>query len=202
MNNLKYRVDIVFCIDLSDHSLLSIFKKGITSLTDMKNEFLSKEKIVEVFRVKFVLFDNDIENLQESPFFILPGMEDELDAFIVNLNSKKDNMQNSVIGLTAIECAIKSKWTNKGEINRHIIITYSPNTSREVEKMKILSDLWESEQLLKNRSKRLILFAPDSHDWRNIAKHWDNTVHFPSKSGEGISEIDYGTILMSVTNSI
>jgi hypothetical protein len=31
---------------------------------------------------------------------------------------------------------------------------------------------------------------------------WENVVHHPSKASEGLSEVDYGTIIDSIANSV
>ena len=51
-------------------------------------------------------------------------------------------------------------------------------------------------------SKRLIIFAPDGPGWTDISGVWENVVHHPSKAGEGLSEVDYGTIIDSIANSV
>ena len=51
-------------------------------------------------------------------------------------------------------------------------------------------------------SKRLILFAPDGPGWSDISAVWENVVHNPSTAGGGLSEVDYGTIIDSIGNSV
>jgi hypothetical protein len=51
-------------------------------------------------------------------------------------------------------------------------------------------------------SKRLILFAPDGPGWSDISAVWENVVHHPSQAGGGLSEVDYGTIVDSIGNSV
>ena len=51
-------------------------------------------------------------------------------------------------------------------------------------------------------SKRLILFAPDGPGWSDISGVWENVVHHPSRAGGGLSEVDYGTIVDSIGNSV
>ena len=51
-------------------------------------------------------------------------------------------------------------------------------------------------------SKRLILFAPDGPGWSDISSVWENVVHNPSQAGGGLSEVDYGTIIDSIGNSV
>ena len=66
-----------------------------------------------------------------------------------------------------------------------------------------LTDLWEDAQgPLGSSSKRLILFAPDGPGWSDISGVWENVVHHPSQAGGGLSDVDYGTIVDSIGNSV
>lgn len=209
--NLKYRVDICFGIDLSKsmQDFVDVFKAGLLNniLIDVKNEMLLLDKKVDVLRVKFIGFsyqENSIfPYINESPFFCFPGQEAELNHSILNLGIVKSNKKETP-GLEAIELAIKSKWTDYGNRQKHLIIIYSNNKSfASVENFNLLTDLWDGQSYMSNRSaKRLIIFAPDSNAWTDIATHWDNTVHYPSREGDGLAEVDYQTILSAIVNSI
>jgi len=66
-----------------------------------------------------------------------------------------------------------------------------------------LTDLWEDNQgRLGASSKRLVLFAPDGPGWSDISGVWENVVHNPSQAGGGLSDVDYGTIVDSIGNSV
>jgi hypothetical protein len=209
--NLKYRVDICIGIDLSKSMqyFLNVLKAGLLNniLIDIKNEMLLLDKTVDVLRVKFIGFSyqgNSIfPYLNESPFFVYPGQEEELNHFLLNLEIVKSN-EKETPGLEAIELAIKSKWTDYGNRQKHLIIIYSNNECfYSVENFNLLTDLWDGQDYMSNRSaKRLLIFAPDSNAWTDIATHWDNTVHYPSRAGDGLAEVDYQTILSAIVNSI
>jgi hypothetical protein len=63
--------------------------------------------------------------------------------------------------------------------------------------------VWEDPQgPLSSSSKRLIVFAPDGPGWSDISAVWENVVHHPSQAGSGLSDIDYGTIIDSIGNSV
>jgi len=51
-------------------------------------------------------------------------------------------------------------------------------------------------------AKRLILFAPDAYPWTDIATNWENCVHYASRAGDGLSDVDSQTILDAIVNSI
>ena len=67
-----------------------------------------------------------------------------------------------------------------------------------------LPQLWLIEHDMRHgaSSKRLIVFAPDGPGWTDISGVWENVIHHPSKAGEGLSEVDYGTIIDSIANSV
>ena len=66
-----------------------------------------------------------------------------------------------------------------------------------------LTDVWEDHRARWDPArKRLILFAPDGPGWSDISAVWENVVHNPSQAGGGLSEVDYGTIIDSIGNSV
>ena len=60
------------------------------------------------------------------------------------------------------------------------------------------SHWWSMDQ----NAKRLLIFAPESHWWSDVSDCWDQVIHFPSKAGKGLEEVDYDTIVSSICNSI
>ena len=67
-----------------------------------------------------------------------------------------------------------------------------------------LTDWWEDEQngKMNKSAKRIIIFAPDASAWTEIGLNWSNAIHYPAKAGEGLSDVDYDTILLSIVNTI
>ena len=68
-----------------------------------------------------------------------------------------------------------------------------------------LTEWWGDSQLpgvMDQNAKRLLLFAPESHWWSDVSDCWDQVIHFPSKAGKGLEEVDYDTIVSSICNSI
>ena len=47
-------------------------------------------------------------------------------------------------------------------------------------------------------AKRLLLYAPDVYPWNVISANWDNVLHFPSKAGAGLNEIQFGQIVDAI----
>lgn len=205
LNKLTYRVDIVFCIDFSGNNrdFLKQFKILFPNLVnDIKNEFTIKDKYVEVVRIRFLGFNDLIEESIESNFFIIPGQEDELDFFLIQFQSKGGG-EGYTIGIKSLESAIKSKWTFRANRNRHIILYYSNNKTQETVDWDMLTDIWESNKYTNNSSKRLVLLTPNDKPWDIISNNWNNVIHYPSENGIDLSVLDFKTILEATTcNSI
>jgi hypothetical protein len=200
---LKYAVDIVFCIDVTG-SMTPILDRvkdnALRFYDDVQMNLTDKGKNVDELRVRVIAF-RDLKAdgaaaLQESPFFTLPEEQ---------------------AGLEAVALAINSPWTTSGDRRRQVIVVWTdspsqpltgepappPYTDKIPKDFSALTDLWENEQgVMGASSKRLIIFAPDGPGWTDISGVWENVVHHPSKAGEGLSEVDYGTIVDSIANSV
>jgi hypothetical protein len=220
---LKYNVDIIFCIDVtgSMHGIIETVKKNTLKFyPDLQKALDEKEKNVEELRIKVIAFrdfyaDGD-EALQTTDFIKIKDDFEKFNSFIHSLSPDGggDEPEN---GLEALALALKSDWVRDGDRQRHIIVVYSDASTHPLEKASSgshtsypvgmpkdfneLTDWWE-DQMRNHSAKRLIVFAPDSNSWTDIATHWDNTVHYPSKAGEGLAEVDYQTILSAIVNSI
>lgn len=200
-DDLIYRIDIVFVIDISGNNrdFLKSFKILFPNfINDIKNESISKGKYVEVVRIKFLGFNDLVEESLESDFFIIPGQEDELDLFLMRFQPKGGGVGYTT-GINSIENAIKSKWTYRGNRNRHIIFYFSNNMTQEIQNYNRLTDIWESNNYTNNTSKRLVLFAPNDKPLDIITTNWDNVIHYPSENGIGLSDTKLKTIITAIT---
>ena len=50
--------------------------------------------------------------------------------------------------------------------------------------------------------RHLLLFAPDTTPWNEIAADWNNTIYVPSRAGEGLNEFEFTEIIDAIGNSI
>lgn len=62
--------------------------------------------------------------------------------------------------------------------------------------------MWDGQGFMNHSAKRLIVYAPDAYAWTDIANNWENTIHFPSKAGDGLADFDYQEILNQIANSV
>jgi hypothetical protein len=152
----------------------------------------------------------------ESDFFTLPTQTEFFKKFIDGILAEGGG-EEPESGLEAIALAIKSKWNKTGDKKRQIIVVWTDASVHPLEAQENskpanypqnipanfdeLTDLWDG-QYMSHASKRLIIYSPDAYAWSDIANHWDNTIQYPSKAGEGLSEIDYQTILDAIASSV
>jgi len=220
---LSYAVDIVFCIDVtgSMNPILDAVKSNALGFyDDVQTNLTEKGKNVAQLRVRVIAFRDFVADgaaaLEESPFYALPEDRNSFSEFVNGLIAQGGG-DAPESGLEAVALAVNSPWTSTGDRRRQVIVVWTDQpahpldpsvvpadlSSRVPADFSALTDLWEDEQgLMGSSSKRLILFAPDGPGWSDISAVWENVVHNPSQAGGGLSEVDYGTIIDSIGNSV
>ncbi len=220
---LSYAVDIVFCIDVTGSMTPIIDQVKANALRfydDVQTNLTEKGKNVDSLRVRVLAFrdfkaDGEAA-LQESPFFPLPAAQADFSDFVHSLMAAGGG-DAPESGLEAVALAINSPWTTTGDRRRQVIVVWTDQPAQPLDGSALppalagrvpadfsaLTDLWENEQgPMGASSKRLILFAPDGPGWSDISGVWENVVHHPSQAGGGLSDVDYGTIVDSIGNSV
>jgi hypothetical protein len=220
---LKYAVDICFCVDVTGSMspiLDRVKDNALRFYDDVQKNLTDKGKHVDELRVRVIAF-RDLKAdgaaaLQQSPFFSLPDEQASFAEFVRGLVPEGGG-DAPESGLEAVALAIHSPWTTSGDRRRQVIVVWTdapaqpltgepapaPFTEKIPKDFSGLTDLWENEQGVMGASaKRLIVFAPDGPGWTDISGVWENVVHHPSKAGEGLSDVDYGTIVDSIANSV
>jgi len=220
---LRYAVDIVFCIDVTGSMspiLDRVKDNALRFYDDVQKNLTDKGKNVDELRVRVIAFRDfkadGAAALQESPFFSLPGEQAGFAEFVRGLVPEGGG-DAPESGLEAVALAIQSPWTTSGDRRRQVIVVWTDSPAQPLDAATVpapyvdkvpgdfsaLTDLWENEQgVMGASSKRLILFAPDGPGWTDISGVWENVVHHPSKAGEGLSDVDYSTIIDSIANSV
>jgi len=220
---LSYAVDIVFCIDVTGSMTPIIDQVKANALRfydDVQSNLTAKGKNVDQLRVRVIAFRDFVADgaaaLEESPFFTLPADRAAFSEFVNGLIAQGGG-DAPESGLEAVALAIDSAWTTTGDRRRQVIVIWTDQpaqplnasvlppdiASRVPADFSALTDAWEDEQgRMGSSSKRLILFAPDGPGWSDISGVWENVVHHPSRAGGGLSEVDYGTIVDSIGNSV
>ncbi len=220
---LSYAVDIVFCIDVTGSMtpiIDAVKANALRFYDDVQTNLTAKGKNVDELRVRVVAFRDFTADgeaaLQESDFFRLPAEQVGFGEFVNGLFAEGGG-DAPESGLEAVALAINSPWTTRGDRRRQVIVVWTDQSAHPLDSTVLptelrdrvpadfsaLTDLWEDNQgRLGASSKRLILFAPDGPGWSDISGVWENVVHNPSRAGGGLSDVDYGTIVDSIGNSV
>jgi hypothetical protein len=220
---LSYAVDIVFCIDVTGSMtpiLDQVKANALRFYADVQSNLTAKGKNIDELRVRVVAFRDIAADgeaaLQESPFFELPAEQAGFSAFVNGLVAEGGG-DAPESGLEGVALAMTSPWTTRGDRRRQVIVLWTDQPAHPLDPSALppalagrvpadfsaLTDLWEDPQgPLGSSSKRLILFAPDGPGWSDISGVWENVVHHPSQAGGGLSDVDYGTIIDSIGNSV
>jgi hypothetical protein len=220
---VNYSVDIVFCIDVTgsmDPILDAVKANALGFYDDVQTNLVAKGKNVAQLRVRVVAFRDFVADggaaIEESPFFVLPDERARFSEFVGGLTAEGGG-DAPESGLEAVALAMSSPWTRTGDRRRQVIVLWSDQPAHQLDPSVVpadlrsripadfsgLTDAWEDEQgLMGSSSKRLILFAPDGPGWSDISSVWENVVHNPSVAGGGLSDVDYGTIIDSIGNSV
>jgi hypothetical protein len=220
---LSYAVDIVFCVDVTGSMtpiLDQVKANALRFYSDVQSNLTAKGKNIDELRVRVVAFRDIVADgeaaLQESSFFELPADQAGFSEFVNGLVAEGGG-DAPESGLEAAALAMTSSWTTRGDRRRQVIVVWTDQPAHPLDSsatppafadrvpadFSALTDLWEDPQgPLGSSSKRLILFAPDGPGWSDISGVWENVVHHPSQAGGGLSDIDYGTIIDSIGNSV
>jgi hypothetical protein len=220
---LSYAVDIVFCIDVTGSMapiIDAVKANALRFYDDVQTNLTDKGKNVDELRVRVIAFRDFAADgeaaLQESPFFRLPAEQSGFSDFVSELRPEGGG-DAPESGLEAVALAVNSPWTSRGDRRRQVVVVWTDAPAQPLDPAIVpaelqervpadfsaLTDLWEDAQgPLGPSSKRLILFAPDGPGWSDISGVWENVVHHPSRAGGGLSDVDYGTIVDSIGNSV
>lgn len=222
---LTYNVDMVFCIDCtgSMDNIIDIVKKNALNFyQDVTAVMESKHKHISQLRVRVVAYRDYIADgkdaMRVTDFFKLPEEAAEFERCVRSLKADGGG-DDPEDGLEALAYAIKSNWDTEGMKKRQVIVVwtdaachplgfgasspYYPNgMARDITE---LSQWWGGAQqtgFVDNNAKRLLLFAPNEPFWNVISQNWDNVLHFPSTAGDGLSDLEYGQIIDTISNTI
>ena len=219
---LNYNIDIVMCIDCTNSMggfLDNVKNSALKFYPDLKRVLRKENKEISELRIKVIAFrdfNTDGDNaLSKTEFFKIPEQEDDFRNFINGLSPKGggDGPKN---GLEALALAMKSDWTTGGDKRRHVIVVWTDASTHPLEtpitkneyypqdmpaNLDELTNWWEDEQFRVMPSRtatRLVLLAPEASMWAEIGLNWANTIHYPAKAGEGLTNLDYETILKTI----
>ena len=225
MQGFTYSVDLALVID-STGSMGGIIERVKESALgfhdDLEAMMREKNKHVDQLRIRVVAFrdfyaDGPEEALQDSRFFGLPDQSGGFASFVGDLVATGGGDEPET-ALEALAEAMRSPWATGASKRRQVIVLWTDASAHPLEKdadhkpdgypagapadFDALTDMWEGQDYMDANAKRLIMYAPDAYAWTDIANSWENAMHYPSKAGAGLTDVDYRTILDSICASI
>lgn len=220
-----YPVDLVLCID-GTASMTPIIEKVKERAgafhADLSREMESKGKIIDDLRVRVVVFRDfgfDGEgSIETSDFIALPEAASAFSDFVSRISAHGGGDEPES-GLEALAVAVQSPWNTSGVKRRQVIVVWTDASAHPLggggaigagmsnvslpADFDQMTDMWQGQEGPMDASaQRLILYAPDAFPWTDISNHWDNVIHHPSRGGEGLSDVDYRTILDVIAQSV
>ncbi|MDD3219249.1 MAG: VWA domain-containing protein [Lachnospiraceae bacterium] len=223
--NITYSVDMVFCIDTtgSMYPILGTVKKNALNFyNDVVRVMAEKNKNISQLRIKVIAFRDYIADGEEAmlvtDFFDLPSQNPDFECCVNSLTADGGGDEPED-GLEALAYAMKSKWNPDGMKKRQVIVVWTDASTHPLgygrseenypknmaANFQELTEWWGDRQnpgVMNQSAKRLLLFAPEERYWGDITDNWDNVIHFPSKAGKGLEEVDYGQIIDAISNTI
>ena len=219
---VTYTVDIVLCIDAtgSMSPVINNVKEGaLRFYGDLLKSMEKKGKSIHELRTRVIVYRDFAADgskaFETSVFFKLPGEQDKFADFVRKIEAEGGGDEPEH-GLEAIDVAIRSEWNRSGDRSRQIIVLWTDASAHPLgsgggfsnyptgiaSSFDELTDRWEGGEYLKDAAKRIILYAPETFPWNQISENWSNAIHYTSRAGAGLSEVDYGAIIEAIANSI
>lgn len=213
LESIECDVDIAMCIDhtASMGYLLNMVKENAMNFhSDLKKYCEMRRRKIKNIRIKVISFgDLREEPIKESVVFTIPQ---ELDAFNDYVERIKcfgggDLPEN---GLEALALAINTDWVKTDIRHRHIILMYTDAPAHQLGSMfrcppnmpRSLDELEDNWNGMDEKVKRLVLFAPHSYPWSDIAFSWNNVVHKTENLNVIFSGKGYEDILEAICRSL
>lgn len=217
LENIDCAVDIVMCIDNtgSMDDLISMVKSNALNFyTDLRNYCEKRRRNIRNVRLKVVPFGDLTEGpIIQSKMFVIPEEETEYQNFVNDITAEGggDSDEN---GLEALAMAINTEWVRSDYRLRHIILLYTDASAHQLDNprthtgyyppnmpknMTELHDMWNK---MDKASQRLVLFAPKSYPWVDIAEDWDNVAHKTDNLNTILTGVGYEEILEAICKSL
>ncbi|RCJ14589.1 hypothetical protein A6S26_10780 [Nostoc sp. ATCC 43529] len=219
---VKYAVDLVMCIDATGsmgHMIDEVKSSALKFYEKLESIMGKKDKMIDQLRAKVIVFrdywaDSPSLAMQSSEFFNLRTQSSDFANFVSGITATGggDEPEN---GLEALALALQSNWEKSQDFakQRYVVVIYTDASAHTLEKgskpshypqdipksFDELTDLWADMSI---PAKRLLLFAPDASPWTVMASSWENTIHFASKAGDGLQELEMDEILNAIAGSI
>lgn len=220
----KRNIDIVFCMDGTGSMrpcIESIKENAKSFYMNLVGYMTGAGSDIDLLRVKFIVFrdyksDGD-EAMVESSFFELPDDEDALSDYLGGIRAHGGCGQDAN-GLEALYLAMKSDFCT-GPNDRQIIVMFADTTALNLGRRAKcegypadmvdrdgLSRAWmcigqDSSLKLRERNKRLVIFAPQDTVYEEISRSFNRCVYTPVENSKGLQDITFDDIIKIIAAS-
>lgn len=219
----KRNVDIVFCIDGTGsmspciesvkNNAKRFYADFARFMTDMGSE-------VDMMRIKLIVFRDykcDGQNaMVESRFFELPEEETDFAAYLDGVIAS-GGCGEDANGLEALYYAMKSNFTT-GSNDRQVIVLFADTTAIPLKKRSNYSnypkemvnedgllEMWMCTQKyptkLRERNKRLVMFAPDGTVYQKLRQRLNRSVYEPVEMHKGLDDVPFDDVIKIIAAS-
>jgi len=223
----KRNIDVVFCIDGTGsmtpciESVKSNARRFhlefVSAMTDLGSE-------IDSMRVKVIVFrdyhDDGEQAMVESPFFELPTDDADFEKFLADISASGggDAPEN---GLEALYFAMKSDFTTAAK-DRQVIVMFTDADALDLKARASesgypkdmvdedgLIEMWactglmaqDSSYKLREKNKRLVMFAPDGTKYKELKSKLNRSVFEPVNMADGLGDIDFKDIIKIIAAS-
>lgn len=218
-----YHIEIAMVMDVTG-SMGDLLERVRSTALDLplvlRSRMKARSRNIDHLAVRPIAFKDfhfDDQALVSTPCFLrLPDQRPELEQFLASLHASGggDEPESALEGLATAICG---DWgASRSLRRRQIVVVWTDAPAHALEHgcpgqgrtdypdylprtLDELSDAWCRMSLT---SRRLLLYAPACYPWTTIGSAWPQTIHFPSKAGEGLKEFEFDTIVNALVNSI
>lgn len=216
-------MDLIYCIDATASMTPHIQKTKEAAKTlyrDMQHALENSSRRVEQLRLKVIVFrdfSHDGEDaIKESRFFNLPDETAEYEAFVNDIVADGGG-ELPESSLEALHLAMHSDWVTPadGFRTRHVIVMFTDarawrldNTEYREKASKNplypkdtpadlngILDEWDNPDIMDQRARHLVIFAPNAEPWHDFASIFDPCVVKYAKAADGLDEITNDAII-------
>lgn len=220
-------VDIVFCIDGTGSMapcIESVKHNAKNFYNQLSGALTASGTSIDSMRIKFIVFrdylDDGDDAMKESTFFELlnPVDDEEFQKYLSDINAfgGGDDPEN---GLEALYYAMCSDFTD-GPSDRQVIVLFSDADALDLKARASVAgypqDMVDEAGLLmtwaslrqdakfklKQKNKRLVMFAPRGTKYEELSTKLDRSIFEPVDMSGGLGEIEFTDIIKMIVASV
>jgi hypothetical protein len=219
----KRNIDLVFCID-GTGSMSPCIESVKSNARRFHFEFVKAMteagSEIDSMRIKLIVFrdyqSDGQQSMLQSPFYELPSDEAEFAKYLSGI-SADGGCNEDANGFEALYLAMKSDFTT-GANDRQVIILFADTPAIPIKErkncayypsdmvdMKGLVETWHCVQgrdsKLRERNKRLVLFAPPNSNYGDIKRDLNRSVMEPVEIHSGLDGMAFQEIIKIIAAS-